>query len=135
MGRVVFEDVAIHFSQDEWRLMDEAQRLLYRHVMLQNVALLSSVGEVLTPSPRSWAGACSSSLPRATSDLPTVRSGFLLPSWFPGMCVIGARAGLHALSVLCQQPPALRPCKTGLVWQKSGSLSTGSHQPCLHLAG
>ncbi|XP_074171494.1 uncharacterized protein LOC141567586 isoform X1 [Rhinolophus sinicus] len=44
LGRVVFEDVAVHFSQEEWELLDEAQRSLYHHVMTENVALLSAIG-------------------------------------------------------------------------------------------
>ncbi|XP_045705718.1 zinc finger protein 211-like [Phyllostomus hastatus] len=41
---VTFEDVAVHFSRTEWLLLDEAQRRLYLSVMLENYALISSLG-------------------------------------------------------------------------------------------
>uniref|UniRef100_A0A8C9C593 KRAB domain-containing protein n=1 Tax=Phocoena sinus TaxID=42100 RepID=A0A8C9C593_PHOSS len=47
--RMVFEDVAVYFSQ-EWGLLDEAQRHLYHAVMTENFALVTSLGKVHTLS-------------------------------------------------------------------------------------
>lgn len=48
---MTFEDVAVSFSRKEWGLLEEAQRRLYRDVMLQNFALVASLGKALTPTP------------------------------------------------------------------------------------
>lgn len=52
-GNVTFEDVAVYFSWEEWDLLDEAQRRLHQDVMLENLALITSLGKVfrLTPVP------------------------------------------------------------------------------------
>ena len=74
---MIFEDVAVSFSQEEWGLLNNAQRLLYCDVMLENLSLIASLGKDPCSTPLPRMGLCPSFC-MAHSILPSLDLGHCL---------------------------------------------------------
>lgn len=51
---MTFEDVAVSFAEDEWTLLNEAQKALHLEVMEENLATLVSLGKLCGSPPPGW---------------------------------------------------------------------------------
>ncbi|XP_059264074.1 zinc finger protein 10 isoform X2 [Mustela nigripes] len=47
---VTFRDILVNFTREEWKLLDSAQQIMYKDVMLENYKNLVSLGHQL-PKP------------------------------------------------------------------------------------
>lgn len=117
---VISEDVFVSFSREEWMLLDDSQRLLYQDVMLENFALLASLGKVCMPIPSAF-----SFSPGSALSFPWAGHRLCFLARFPGVAAVGAWFALYGV-FSSPSEPVLKPCSEGLRGMRCG-LPNGSH--------
>nr|KAF6408547.1 hypothetical protein HJG59_019943 [Molossus molossus] len=83
-GCVTFDDIALYFSWEEWELLDEAQKRLYHDVMLENLALTSSLGETHI-HPGALSKVPPFSFPQGQLSFSHLNQGYRFLPQFPGI--------------------------------------------------
>ncbi|XP_040107719.1 zinc finger protein 792-like isoform X5 [Oryx dammah] len=109
LGPVTFEDVAVYFSQEEWRILDETQRRLYCYVMLETFALVASLGlassrsHVVVPLELGGEPWVQDRVDMTPSTARGARSGPGLGDWHQGEEVMSWLDSDHIRNVSCAQ--------------------------------